>query len=65
MESNIIGKNDIINGMAIVNRNFEIVTANEELYRFIGIAKYYSIINIIHQVDMDDFVDVVNSLRIG
>lgn len=65
METNAIEKNDIIDGKAIVNRNFEIVTANEEFYRFIGIAKYYSIINVIHQVDMDDFIDVVNSLRVG
>lgn len=58
-------ENFIINGTAVIDRNFEIVTANEEMYKFIGISKIYSIIDIIHQVDMDDFIEVVNSLRIN
>lgn len=58
-------ENFMINGTAVIDRNFEIVTANEEMYRFIGISKIYSFIDIIHQVDMDDFIEVVNSLRIN
>lgn len=65
MESNVIVTNAVINGIAIIDHEFEIITANEDLYKFIGISKAYSIVDIIHQVDLDDFIDVVNSLRMN
>ena len=41
METNMIERNEVIDGIAVINRDFEIVTANEDLYKFIGIAKVY------------------------
>lgn len=65
METNMIERNEVIDGIAVISRDFEIVTANEDLYKFIGIAKVYSIMDVIHQVDLDDFIDVVNGLRVN
>ena len=33
------------------------------MYMFLGMSKHYSIIDSIHQVDLDDFIDVANSLK--
>lgn len=67
MKNNLITEYEIIDGFAIVDNNFNIITANEEMFRFIGIglSTYSSIVDIIHQVDLDDFIDVSNELRIG
>ena len=35
------------------------------MYLFLGMSKHYSIMDAIHQVDIDDFIDVANSLRPG
>jgi len=56
-------KYELIDGKAIIDNNFIIVTANEALYSFMGILTLYTIIDIVHQVDLDDFIDVANSLR--
>lgn len=63
--NNYIDEYELTNGYAVVDRNFSIVTANEPMYLFLGMSKHYSIMDAIHQVDIDDFVDVANSLRPG
>jgi len=63
MNTKSFDKYELIDGSAIIDNNFVIVTANESLYRFMGILTLYTIIDIIHQVDLDDFIDVANSLR--
>lgn len=63
--NNYIDEYELTNGYAVVDRNFSIVTANEPMYLFLGMSKHYSIMDAIHQVDLDDFVDVANSLRPG
>ena len=63
MNSNFIEKYELIEGWAIVNNNFEVVSANENYYRFVGIARYYTLTDVIHQVDLDDFIEVANSLK--
>lgn len=69
-DSHIIGNNyidgyELVDGYAVVDNNFTIVTANEPMYMFLGMSMHYSIMDTIHQVDLDDFVDVANSLRHG
>ncbi len=65
MEKNIIEKYELVNGHAIVDVGFNLITANEEMYRFIGISTSCSMAEIIHQVDIDDFMDVANHLKEG
>lgn len=65
MEKNIIEKYELIDGHAIIDTNYNIITANEEMYRFIGISTVNSIMESIHQVDLDDFIDVAHHLREG
>ncbi len=65
MVNNNIEKYELINGKCIVDHNFSIMTANEPMYRFIGDSGLSSIISIIHQVDLDDFTDVCNNIRVG
>lgn len=65
MEKNVIEKYELIDGHAVIDENYNIITANEEMYRFIGISVHCSVIDIIHQVDLDDFIDVANCLREG
>ena len=61
--SNYIDEYELTDGYAVVDSNFSIVTANEPMYMFLGMSKHYSIIDSIHQVDLDDFIDVANSLK--
>ena len=61
--NNYIDEYELTNGYAVVDRNFSIVTANEPMYLFLRMSKHYSIMDAIHQVDIDDFIDVANSLR--
>ena len=63
MNAKNFDKYELTDGSAIIDSNFVIVTANESLYRFMGVFTIYTIIDIIHQVDLDDFIDVANSLR--
>jgi len=65
MRANIIETYELINGYVIVDNSFNIITANEAMYKFLGISSHYSVIDSIHQVDLDDFIDVANSLRMG
>ena len=48
MEKNIIEKYELIDGHAIIDMNYNIITANEEMYRFIGISTMTSILESIH-----------------
>ena len=65
MENNLITEYQVIDGSAIVDREFNIITADEQVFRFIGVglSMYTSIVDIIHPVDLDDFIDVSNSLH--
>ena len=65
MEKNIIEKYELIDGHIVIDNNFSIITASEEVYRFIGVSLAFSIIEIIHQVDLDDFMDVATNLKDG
>ncbi|MFQ7394315.1 MAG: hypothetical protein ACLRMX_03710 [Lachnospira eligens] len=58
----IILMNMNTNGCTVVDRNFSIVTQMSLCICF-GMSKHYSIMDAIHQVDIDDFIDVANSLR--
>lgn len=60
-----IGKYELLEGHAMVDRDFHIVIANEAMYQFMGIAKRYDIVDVIHPVDLDDFINVSNSLLVG
>ncbi len=61
--NNYMVEYELIDGYAVIDNNFSIVTANESMYKFLGNSTHYSIIDSIHQVDLDDFIDVANSLR--
>lgn len=64
MEKNLIEKFELLDGNAIVDMNYCVITANEQMYRFLGIsASVISIIESIHQVDVDDFMDVCENLK--
>ena len=63
--NNALGHYELIDGNAIIDSNFTIITANEDFYRFIGMSTFYTLTDIIHQVDLDDFVEVANSLHPG
>lgn len=63
MEKNIIEKFELVNGQAIIDMNYNMISANEEMYRFIGISTNISFMESIHQVDLDDFIDVCHHLR--
>ena len=64
MENNLITEYQVIDGSAIVDREFNIIMADEQVFRFISRAvnvyihsRYYT------SVDLDDFIDVSNSLH--
>ncbi len=64
MEKNLIEKFELLDGNAIIDMNYCVITANEQMYRFLGIsASVISIIESIHQVDIDDFMDVCEHLK--
>jgi GGDEF domain-containing protein len=66
MENSFIDRYELIDGYTIVDSYFTIITANEEMYRFMGIStSEFSIMDLIHQVDLDDFIDAANCLRNG
>lgn len=63
MGSNFFEEYELIDGWAIVDNSFEIISANETYYRFVGISRCYTLTDVIHQVDLDDFIEVANSLK--
>ena len=65
MKNNNIEKYELIDGISIVDRDFTVLTANEQMYRFIGNSAHHSLISIIHQVDLDDFTEVCNTIKMG
>lgn len=65
MELNYIDQYELVNGYAVIDTDFSIITANEPMYRFVGISSRFTIAEIIHQVDLDDFIEVANNLRMG
>lgn len=65
MELNYIDQYELVNGYAVVDTDFSIITANERMYKFVGISSRFTIAEIIHQIDIEDFINVANSLRIG
>ncbi len=65
MELNYINDYELVNGYAVIDSDFSIITANERMYKFVGISTKFTIAEIIHQVDIEDFINVANSLRLG
>ena len=61
--NNYIDEYELTNGYAVVDRNFSIVTANEPIVSVPWNVKTLFNMDAIHQVDIDDFIDVANSLR--
>ena len=62
---NRIEKYELLDGSAIIDADFHIVTANEAMFQFMGISKRYDIVDVIHQVDLDDFINLANNLHIN
>lgn len=62
---NRIEKYELLDGSAIVDADFHVVTANEAMFQFMGISKRYDIVDVIHQVDLDDFINLANNLHIN
>ena len=54
-----------IDDYAVIDSDFSIITANERMYKFVGTSTKFTIAEIIHQVDIEDFINVANSLRAG
>lgn len=65
MGLNYIDDYELVNGYAVIDNEFSIITANERMYKFVGISTKFTIAEIIHQVDIEDFINVANSLRLG
>lgn len=65
MGLNYINDYELVNGYAVIDNDFSIITANERMYKFVGISTKFTIAEIIHQVDIEDFINVANSLRLG
>ena len=65
MELNYIDNYELVNGYAVIDSDFSIITANERMYKFVGISTRFTIAEIIHQVDIEDFINVANNLKLG
>ncbi len=65
MKHNYIDNYELVNGYALIDTDFSIITANERMYKFLGAVRKAVISDTIHQVDIDDFIDVSNNLRTG
>ena len=65
MGLNYIDDYELVNGYAVIDSDFSIITANERMYKFVGTSTKFTIAEIIHQVDIEDFINVANSLRAG
>ena len=44
MENNLITEYQVIDGSAIVDREFNIITADEQVFRFIGVGDRKSVV---------------------
>jgi len=57
-------KYELVEGHAIIDENYCVITANEQFYRFLGnTTSAISLIESIHQVDAEDFMDVCQRLK--
>ena len=65
MKHNYLDNYELVNGYALIDTDFSIITANEKMYKFLGAVRKVAISDAIHQVDIDDFINVSNNLRIG
>ncbi len=65
MKHNYLDNYELVNGYALIDTDFSIITANEKMYKFLGAVRKAAISDAIHQVDIDDFINVSNNLRIG
>lgn len=62
MQSKIVDSKSIIHSRAIIDENYQIISADEEFFRFAG-PTIRLITDAIHQVDMDDFLYVTERLN--
>lgn len=62
MQNKIVDSKSIIHSKAIIDENYQIISADEEFFRFAG-PTIRLITDAIHQVDMDDFLYVVERLN--
>ncbi len=62
MENRIVY--DLVDGKAVIDKSYRILSANEDFYRFIGLAHHLTFLDDIHFVDQDDFIDVFTSLKV-
>lgn len=62
MQNKIVDSKSIIQSKAIIDENYQIISADEEFFRFAG-PTIRLITDAIHQVDMDDFLYVVERLN--
>lgn len=65
MKHNYLDNYELVNGYALIDTDFRLITANEKMYKFLGAVRKAAISDAIHQVDIDDFINVSNNLRIG
>ena len=64
MDKNIFEKFELVDGNIIMDRDFNVICANEDMHRFIGVSVTdLSMVEIIHQVDFDDFKDVISHIK--
>lgn len=64
MDKNIFEKFELVDGNIIMDCDFNVICANEDMHRFIGVSVTdLSMVEIIHQVDFDDFKDVISHIK--
>ena len=52
MKHNYLDNYELVNGYALIDTDFSIITANEKMYKFLGAVRKAAISDAIHQVDI-------------
>ena len=52
MKHNYLDNYELVNGYALIDTDFSIITANEKMYKFLGAVRKAAISYAIHQVDI-------------
>ena len=50
MKHNYLDNYELVNGYALIDTDFSIITANEKMYKFLGAVRNAAISDAIHQV---------------
>lgn len=50
MKHNYLDNYELVNGYALIDTDFSIITANEKMYKFLGAVRKAAISDAIHQV---------------